>query len=275
MPLDEIISILRAEEGSAKETVANEFQPKIDHTIKVIAVIRKVLNEQKSNMRVDDVLKAVVTFYLAKAVRTTRAIIELCKCGWGVESLILLRSLVESMITMYYIVDGGIDRAELYVKYDFILQKQMLDRALKDEEVFQIIGYTDEQRQEILSNYEEVKGNYPRKYQWAGITIGKMAEEVGLTFFYDYVYWMFSNVAHSNPRSSLHYLEIVNDKPKFKFGPSHEWISPCLALCSEILIRILSKLREVFPIQLDDDVIFLEGLHRSTFGPDEFAGAKD
>lgn len=275
MPIDEIIAILKVEESESERSISEEFQPKIDHAYRLIADVRKVLEEQKDKLNVDDALKVIVTFHLAKSVRTVRAIVNLCKSGWAVEAQILLRSLVELMITLNYIVDGGLDRAILYIEHDHILKKDILENILKDEEMVQIVGYTEEDVREINSNYESVKKNYPNKYQWANKTIRKMADKVRLTFFYDYVYWMLSNTSHSNPRSGLYYMDVENDTPKFKFGPSSDWISPCLELSSEILIRVVSKLEEVFPIEIDNDLALLIERHREVFGPDEFAKAKE
>ena len=244
--IDELIRNLKKEEDKTRREIGIEFKSQIDFSYKVIATIINILTKPNTEFNPQNPLQDVIVFLLVKGVRTARSIITSCENGWGTESQILLRTLLEILINMFYVAKGGPKVAKLFIEYDFVL----LEMTLGKKELSRFVAdATDEeklQNQETLLNFERVKSNYPNKYSWSNKTIRKMAKEVGLENDYNVVYFRCSHIVHSSPRSSIDYIELDNGLLRFVLDPSNYFIYLSLVATCEYSIMMLKKAAEVF-----------------------------
>jgi hypothetical protein len=97
-----------------------------------------------------------------------------------------------------------------------------------------------------------------------------MAGEVGLAWYYDFIYWFGSNQTHGNARSAQEYMEVSgHGVPKYKLGPTLTGALPTLTLIADFLIRGLDSLFTTFRIEDAGTIPALKKRYEETFGAGE------
>jgi hypothetical protein len=169
----------------------------------------------------------------------------LCVAGWGVEAELLARSGLEALINLLYITQKDCEeRATLYSEFDHMLAESYATRVDQWPDLFKGLGLDlEERRREIKENWERVKRNYPMKDFWASKLIKngrlrEMAKQVGLQWYYDFLYWFASNHSHANVRSAVDIMRVSRDgKFHFNLGPSDIAAQYTLLHATDFLLR--------------------------------------
>lgn len=162
----------------------------------------------------------VLAVLFTKNFKTYHAIRVLCQVGFDQDAAHLIRGLLDTLIDIYYITDREQgERAQRYIDYSAIYKKKLFDaiRRAKNSGKFreQINGNTSTNK--IETDYEKIMKKYKLsvksvKYNWAGITKRKMAEETGLIHDYDLDYKYWSNYIHSSAMVTGSYFIPDNDR---------------------------------------------------------------
>lgn len=195
-------------------------------------------------------LKATVLHFTLKALKTHRAIEHLLERGFVEDATILLRSLLETVISLRYVLLEPSKHARLYQEYDVIVRRRML-RALQKQRsavgLKPLYGRGDD-AEELEREYSRVVGNYPRKTCWSGKTVRDMAHDVCLANQYDLLYRWHSQFVHSTSYTAKHYIQrehhdglIVDLDPKNE----QEYI-PFLSEMCTYSIEIATRYEHVF-----------------------------
>ena len=201
--------------------------------------------------------KGLVAFFFNKGWKTFQGVSLLCSNKLAEDAEILLRSLFEMAVNLTYISKDPLKRARLFLEYDFIQRKELLETLLKADNQWAkkiLDGTNPEPLNELEKDYNRVKGNYPDKWRWSGKSIREMCKDVGLELHYASVYWLSSNLAHTNPRAMLQY--IVDNENGLLIGkePSDKYIEKILLPTYTYFLTILIIKNESFDLGFNESI---------------------
>jgi Family of unknown function (DUF5677) len=117
-----------------------------------------------------------------------------------------------------------------------------------------------QRRQDIRLNFERVKANYPVRDFWAGKIIKngrlrEMAQQVGLRWYYDFMYWFASNHAHANVRSAIEVMHIsADEKFTYNLGPSNVNTQHPLLLATDFLLQAYQCIVQFFKLPEEENI---------------------
>lgn len=281
--ITEAMQLIISEGKEAEDAISKELSKQITFVMHVLSTIRVTLNEYGPSMPTDTACSTVALFFLCKVVRTGRAIKELAGAGYGVEAEVLVRAALEAFINLRFIVAKDCEeRAQLFIEFEHVLAHHYLQRVDRWQELFKGLDLVP-RRLEIEEQFQRVKRNYPSQNFWAAKIIPRgglrsMAEEVGLKWYYDFIYWFGSNQSHSNARSANEYMDVSKDgKIIYKLGPSGQYrqVLPPLSLTADLLIRALKAIVSLFNLPAEYTIKELEEGYTATFGDVEAKRGKE
>jgi len=156
----------------------------------------------------------MVRFALGKAHKTHRAIVVLCRQGYGEDAAILLRTLLELAIDVRYIaLDPGDDRGQRWLDYDSVTRYEFSATALRSplpewDDVRQSIQEDPALQQRIDAEARRVqkrwgfwkaerKGRLIGPGYWHGSSTKQIAKQIGWEWSYDLVYTQTSLLTHT------------------------------------------------------------------------------
>lgn len=190
----------------------------------------RVMSDPVISISRNDYLKTLLYLQIVKIHTTFGATIELIKKGYGIDAMILVRSMLNNLINCAWTMEKKHKtRAKKFIKYNFVIRKKWLDIARKyptqREHFKRVLG----EEKEIISSYKKVEKLFKKDLnKWSGITILQMAKESEKEWDYDFVYALASSLEHSDVQSLNQYVENIDEAQKlFKFrgGPSTRYIN--------------------------------------------------
>jgi hypothetical protein len=189
------------------------FQREFDANDTVTKSITTVLEKYRDKLRLrGDVaekdLDLAVSAMFVKGEKTFEAILELCCRGFGEDALTLLRSNINLMINLYYILaEDTAARATAFVAHGHCEQKKYLeigDRAMPKE-------------------MEQLDWEKIEKFaaEWKNVSIRTKAEKAKQLYHYNFGYRFYSSIEHSDGWAIFRYVETWDEKgPKLRGEPS-------------------------------------------------------
>jgi len=98
-----------------------------------------------------------------------------------------------------------------------------------------------------------------------------LADDVGMLWYYEFVYWSGSQATHASPIAVASYLDIAPDgTPRFNMGLSGKQLGGELAVCCDLEIRGLQLLNEISRLGIESLLIEMRSEYKSAFGGDPF-----
>lgn len=183
---------------------------------KIIEELMKPMNSFGSELRkiinsISDIegneeqakFKLLIKALSIKASVSYRAIELLLKNGLIFDSMTLLRSLLELVISVAYIIKQPEKRSKLFIEYDPVARHRMYELAKK-------MGFDKLRfdREELEKEYESVRRNYKCKSRWSDKNLEQMAKDAKLENIYNYFYSRYSDYVHSDIRTIDNFLQI-------------------------------------------------------------------
>lgn len=204
----------------------------------------------------------VMAFLFSKSYKTFWAIHILAQHGFGQDAVILTRSLFEILVTSKYIIAKDADLVEKFVKYDLIVHKKRADKLKEDIERERIpriqeleAFFNDTVRmQELAESYSQVKDLYPDKRYWSDKSIKKMAEDVGLSFDYDYFYQPSSDMVHTNAMIIEDYTDFEGESMICDVVPSETSLQLVFHSSIKYFICILHIVDKTYKLECEDQL---------------------
>ncbi|MBI5410965.1 MAG: hypothetical protein HZA21_03135 [Nitrospirae bacterium] len=198
--------------------------------------------------------RTTVVFFLVRGYRTFQSAYLLCVHGQVDSATILARVLFEISVNLLYICKEPLEHSRLFFEYDSVASKGILDKLIKTVSDPERLRAIKSAESGLAAESERLKVNYPNRWRWSGKTIKQMAEEVGLGWHYDHIYWPQSNLAHPSPTIMGRYLsvnakEIVIGAQFTDDDLSLVWLSSC-----RWLITILDKVNTLFDLKLESKI---------------------
>lgn len=242
-----------------------EFQKKVYKEYKLLFDLYRELfelngetsdkcNEKKTPIEEISKVQNVIGFLSTKAFKTYVSIYLLCLNGAGQDAEILLRSLIEILINIKYLLKTNSDtRANMYFDFFDFKTARDIKKLRNDPRIGMKLKEHEESYNKKQKEYLE-KYDPQNKNSWSGKRLADMADDVGLSEIYDKAYNFSSNMVHSNILCSPEYIKTVEGHIDFVAGPSFSCIERVLASSLECLINILVDFNNVFEVGNDQKI---------------------
>ena len=238
-----------------------KYKALFDYNRELRAVVDTIM-EKKFPMGADKDMFAA--FCIGKAYKTQAAILLLCQQGYGQDAAILVRSLIELLITLLYILKDPTDeRIQRYFAYDWIMRKKMYNYGKTKPEILEILKERNQNLKQGDNPIEEVEKQaiamqtkYNYKKDWSDKNMREMAEEVGRVDLYLTVYRLQSQIMHTAPRVMNEY--VVNDGKgiTIEVGQNERWVEETLVTTFDCFYNIVGQydklLKLGFATKLDE-----------------------
>jgi hypothetical protein len=173
-------------------------------------------------------LSLLVGASLGKALKTFAGVHELCLMGWGEDALILLRSNVNLLINLGYILGDSepAERGNDFIAFSYLERMRYLKAAHADKK----------QPWKSLMSDDELK---MRAERWRAVGIKGRAERVP-GFHYTNGYALYSSFEHSDAMALNTYIAEWNELgPRIHAGPSDDHIAAALWHNAMVLADVL------------------------------------
>lgn len=196
-------------------------QEKIDQLLNQNEILGKLIHEIVAikPIQVND-RNVLAGVFLTKATKTHKAILTLCRSGYGEDASTLVRTLFDMLTNLKYMLSFENDNMiHRYFSYDDVLRVQMLETSIKNNPKTQKMfdereanpKPTDESSKVIRKRAREAKEIYGYQNGWAPVNLADMSKKVGLQPLYDTVFRLYSQVIHTAPRVFNYYLHKNSD----------------------------------------------------------------
>lgn len=222
---------------------------------RLLAVIRAVYDKKKGSLP-NSGWRFIAASLIVKTMCSVRAAYTLGTAGHATEVPIIVRSALESLITATFIMkEDSARRAKRWVQYGVVMRAKVLKKNRKYPELAAPERKAD--RKKILAQARRFKRYFPRQAFWAsGLNRGSLAdlaEDVDMTYHYDFVYWLGSQATHA---SAIAVQQLVAGSSPgvatYQMALSIDGLRGQLAVCCELLIRCLAALNALSELQLSD-----------------------
>lgn len=202
----------------------------------------------------------IVLFNTYKASNAFISCLTLCDKGFAGDAKTICRKLLETHITIKYLLIDREKHEKLYWDYFSVQMKRETDKALKNKGNFpkahlDLIGevrrISAERLTEIEKSWERSeKGKLLLEYKrfWSGKHLGVMAKECGLGYMYYRAYMSYCRSTHSNIDDIIHYCDFKDNA--FNQFVENEDIPLVLYDCILNMTGILDCVIEVFGMDL-------------------------
>lgn len=180
----------------------------------------------------------------------------LAKEGYGFDAMVIVRTIVENLITLEYINLEPDYRAQLFYNYIHVIKYRRLQNG-KLLHKGSLISY--EQESKIKENYYRVEGCYPNKHSWSGKPLRNMAEEVSenmpwIISYYLLPYVFGSSYVHGNIDALFNYFEETEAGIKIRGGaPSPKETNKALVTAVISLMTIVQRVCEILNCDVPEE----------------------
>jgi len=203
-----------------------------------------------------------ILFFVTKGYKSLRAILLLCRHGYGEDAGILLRSLFEIAVNAWYIKDNE----ELAKRYgDFI---EIHVHELLEDLTFEFVRerISEDKMRERREGYDKAQEmhKYKGRISWSGKTLKVMAEEVGLSEGYSSVYVLMSQLNHTTAGAMLDYIQTDKQTDKggsvsgVKLLPSDNLIREVLLSAVPPMLNIVKQWHKQFNLGIEAKIMEID-----------------
>lgn len=196
-----------------------------------------------------DSFEFIVYFLFIKSYLTFKTIRLVCRKGFGFDSGILCRALLENLVNILYISKDPKERAELFLKYEAVLKKREMNDVESDKDWLEKKGM----RKSILDNKQKIEREYnlvkhlytDLRKGWSQKSIREMIAETEKILIP--VFSILCSLTHPSPYSITDYIEGIWDKEIIpQLYPNDKYLYEILPTSYNIFLQILQKFNEVF-----------------------------
>lgn len=202
--------------------------------------------------------RKVLIFLTLKTFKSTKAIQTLCKEGYGQDAKVLLRSMIDSLITLAYIQKDKENLSKRFIEFSSA-EKHKLLQIIGSKNIYPTTPLDEERlkkHKEIEKGYKKYKSDYGYKSDrslpnnWSGKTTAEMAEKAKVKDLYDWVFRFTSQTTHPSASQANEYILGLDQGGKIvlEVGPSEQWIKESLYMAVIILLWFLGQLDEEYSI---------------------------
>lgn len=249
------------------------YAPLFDTAQQVDTCLRFLLGElNQRQIKLFDLAthQRVFLFILTRSLKTYASIVLLCRNGYGQDASALLRSLLENIVTVEFILydkKKADDLAKRFVAYKWVIMKRHLaeqEQQLATMSAAQMKEY-QQKRAMILAKVEEFKKNFRvisdrALVTWSGKTVRDMARQVDkqLLAEYDTTFRLCSRFSHPSILGDQEYM--VQDGKQLVFSPLPSDIGLVLNLHNAVkyALRLARVINDLFGFAAMERIKMLE-----------------
>lgn len=210
---------------------------------------------------VGDVARATLNYLFGKSCDTYQSIQILCKTGFGRDALILVRSLLENLITILYMFQEEKkteERIAEWIQFDLRDRRILLDAIEREPtDFFKVKGKWVEKKSEIRKSYEQLPERIKKKQGW---NYEQLAREVGLEAQYIY-YRHLSSLVHPTSTGAKGYMAVKKNRVLIRVGPDSKSIPNALVFGHHYFWMILNQVNSVFNLGEEENLATHEKLY--------------
>lgn len=191
--------------------IYNKYKKLFEDNQKLLKIVDTQLAFISGKNPKNEFQMAVILLW-SKATVTMQAIQVLCKNGFGEDALSLVRCLFEILISIRYLEKKPKLRSKRFFQFYALQEKEYMDRYTQAG----IGKVSKSSRDEINKEYMKIKqARNSKDKNWTDFitsnkrnhNIKNVAEEVNLSWDYDFVYYSLSHLfTHSTPRGASKYM---------------------------------------------------------------------
>ncbi|HDP69994.1 MAG TPA: hypothetical protein ENN38_04195 [Actinobacteria bacterium] len=264
-----------------EKSLCKEHAKLFEHTHKLL----KLANElSEIKFEPSTTFEKITILFFAKSRKTYWAISTLAGRGFGEDAGILLRSLLENLIDLYWISIEPKERSKRFLDFASFTYREGFKKLEEDK----LHKHRGEQvslqiKEEVLRDCQKIDARILKSFQkyrkWAPMGRREMAKEIDRTltnykkihkdeflFLYDKAYWLLSNTAHLNPFALDDFIKPAGNKLILREQPSKRHIANWLILSFHIFLRIVDKINDVHKIGAEEKIQDLESRFAKNFG---------
>jgi hypothetical protein len=256
-------------QAERRKELYSKYKVLFDLLDRVSHLVEEVVNENKRiSFNSSDLQKEIIWFLSGKAIKTFYASKLLCEQGYGTDSLVLCRGLIEILISITYINEkDSQNRALQFIDYEWVIKKEFLLRNKLDliksvrnlEEENKFALKVDENYQKFLAKHPQFKKN--RNLPWTGEKKIETARRLGLEYLYEIVFSYTSDLVHSSASSISHYVKDISKELRhIEIGPSDTLMEQAVGTSGIIILMILQEIDKVFDFNKKDKIFYLKDL---------------
>lgn len=233
------------------------------------------------NIKLDDLAphQRIFLFFLTKILKTYAAICILCQEGYGQDACVLLRSLLESLISVKYMllaIDSADEKALRFVEYKWIILKRYLSETKN--------GFTNEQEDDlytqqklIIDKFNEFKKKYNivsdrALLTWSGKTIKDMARIADKNLFQEYesAFRTYSRFSHTSIIGDNEYMNFKNNILTFSPSPKAIAVASALKKAISYTMDFVRVANDLFNLHYETRISKLERNITEVFNMDKY-----
>jgi hypothetical protein len=212
--------------------------------------------------------RTVLLLLFARAVKTYHAIRLLCADGYGQDALVLLRSMVQTVVTAQYLTQGDTrQRVARYRAFHAVEAAKLAQAAETRSARFAALVKSSGRptRRQLQAARKRAERRFPDfkrggAIPWAGQPLDKVAEEVGQGSTYDFVYRLGSQYEHGSFYALYSYARKDRMSIAKSIAPSDDFIDETLATVLIELILLSRVISRAFRLGLRRDIDRIEKL---------------
>jgi len=238
----------------------NQFRVYFDINEELVKLIDNIFQENTIKHN-NNPLRGTAIFLITKAIKTNAATWHLSADGYGEDAGLLVRSLFNLVINLYYISsEGSEDRARRFIAHHAFARGENLQTLKKWPEFSNNSGKIGRVENKILNEAKRVCSKYkfkPKK-SWSGKSILEMAKSIdsqspsknnAMEKNYDILYNYLSDFEHSNIMASGSYLKADKKGWYPQINPSDNLLKENLATSTGFLLMVLDKFCDIFDLE--------------------------
>lgn len=210
--------------------------------------------------------KRIYLFFLTRAIKTYRAIINLCVEGYGQDVSTLLRSLLDNLISAKYIlsdIELADEKAIRFVEFKWVIFRRYIVNKSKEN-----LDINSEVQNNLI--YEKYEG-FKKKYNitsnrglltWSGQAVIDMARLVDKNLLDEYqsIFRSCSRFSHPSIVGDNEYLNYDEKILSFSHLPSSAGVLANLEKAVDYLLNFIIIFNEMFSLGHYDDIADLQNM---------------
>jgi len=261
--------------NDVEKSLYKEHAKLFEHTRKLL----KLANElSKTKFEPSTTFEKITVLFFAKSRKTYWATSVLAGKGFGEDAGILLRSLLENLIDLYWISIEPQERSKRFLDFASFTYGEGLKKLTEDK----LYTHRGEQipaeiMEEALNDYNKINKQLLKSFlkyrKWTPMGRREMAKEIDKTthkndflLLYNKAYWLLSNTVHPNPFTLDDFIEPVGNKLALRTQPSQRHIANWLILGFHLFLKIVDKVNEVHKLGVEENVKNLGSQFAKDFG---------
>lgn len=219
----------------------------------LIRLVGNLLKTQKGKFK--DSFEFVIYFLFIKSYSTFKAINLLCGKGYGFDSAMLTRSLLENLVDMLYISKDQKERSGKFLYWEAIEKKTWMDVIENNSEWMAVPSIKKavlDNKTKIINDYNQMKIFFPDERKgWSQKTITNRIKESRSTLLP--LYNRLCCFTHPSTSTVGDYIKDFSGQKIFPYiCPNEEFLYEIFPTSHDLFYEVLEKFNEVFKLKQEN-----------------------